>query len=75
MNDGRISLTSDFQFKMYEKSMDVLRRHCDALSQYNKGLFEDLEDGYAMAGRSMTLTVKQMNHLKTLAMELEQKYG
>lgn len=68
---NRISLKDNLQFKMYFEAMKVLRDNLLSLTDYDRRLFQDLEDAHDMFGRSMTVTVKQMNHIKQVAWDFE----
>jgi len=71
MADGRIELTSDLQFRMFATAMNTLNRNKRELSAYDLELYRKLRDGYDFSGRALTITVKQMNHIKQVASELE----
>ncbi len=71
MNNERIKLSDKFQRTMFETAMAVLEENKLELTEYDSKLFRDLADGYAMAGPDMTITRKQMNHIKTVAFDFE----
>lgn len=68
--DGRISLTDNLQFSWFVKAMNTLNHNQRVLSKYDRDLYRKLRDGYDLVGRSMTITRKQMNHIKQVAQEL-----
>lgn len=65
--NGRIKLSDNLQHKWFCDAMRVLRENYDHLSAYDRRLFHDLEEGYKLARRDMTVTRRQMNHIKTSA--------
>lgn len=67
MENNRISLVHKLNRKMFEDAMAVLRENKLSLTQYDSELFQNLEASWEMAGPAMTLTVKQMNHIKMVA--------
>lgn len=69
--EGRITLTDRFQFQLFVKAMNVLNRNKRHLSKYDKDLYRKLRDGYDLVGQSMSITRKQMNHIRQVALELE----
>lgn len=71
MNNGRIELTSNFQFKMFRDAMNTLNRNQRDLSTYDRELYRKLRDGWDFSKRDLTITVKQMNHIRQVASELE----
>lgn len=71
MNDGRIELTSDLQFNMFRTAMNTLNRNQRDLSTYDRELYRKLRDGWDFSKRNLTITVKQMNHIRQVASELE----
>jgi len=71
MNPQRIQLKDRLMRKWFLYAMDVLNHNKDSLSEYDLELFIKLRDGYNFVGDSMTITRKQLNHIKTLAAELE----
>lgn len=71
MTEGRISLKDNFQFGLFVKAMNKLNRNKCILFQYDKDLYRKLRDGYDLVGRSMTITRKQMNHIRQVADEIE----
>lgn len=68
---SRISLNDNLQYKWYLQAMSTLRRNKDSLDSFTKRLFSDLDAAHAMVGRDMQITVKQMNHIKSKAAEIE----
>jgi hypothetical protein len=75
MNDARIKLTSDLQFKWFDAAMKKAAAHRNQLNNYDRKFLIGLEDGFNMVGRELTITVKQMNHLRQMASELEKQHG
>lgn len=71
VENNRISLNVDMQHKWFKESMDVLRANKLNLTDYDARLFQGLEDGYSVAGRSMTMSRKQMEHIKQVAYDFE----
>lgn len=71
MNPARLKLSDHLINKWFVEAMDVLNHHKASLNDYDKELFQKLSDGYNLVGREMTLTRKQMNHIKQRALELE----
>lgn len=69
--DGRITLTDKLQRTWFIHAMNVLNRNKKDLSQYDRDLYRKLRDGYDLVGQSMSITRKQMNHIRQVAMELE----
>jgi len=69
---ARIKLNNRLNKQMFENAMATLRENHRSLTDFDRKLFNDLESGYLMAGDSMTISVKQMNHIKTTAWEFEQ---
>ena len=70
-NDGRVSLESDLQFRWFVTAMNTLNRNKRLLSAYDLELYRKMRDGYDFSGRELTITVKQMNHLKQVAAEID----
>lgn len=70
-NNGRISLKSPLQFKMFKEAMDVLSENKLNLTDYDRRLFQDLEDGLDMFGNDLSLTVKQFNHIRGVAFDFQ----
>lgn len=70
-NNDRIPLSDNLQFSWFDKAMKTLKKHEHQLSQYDRRLFQDLSDGWDFAGREMSITRKQMNHIKQVASEIE----
>lgn len=71
MSEGRITLTDRLQRQWFIKAMNVMNRNKRNLSKYDLDLYRKLRDGYDLVGESMSITRKQMNHIKQVAMELE----
>ena len=71
MDNGRITLTDRLQRQWFIKAMNTLNRNKRLLSKYDGELYRKLRDGYDLVGESMSITRKQMNHIKQVAMELE----
>jgi hypothetical protein len=69
--NGRIKLSDNFQWTMFRDAMNMLNRNKRRLSDYDRELYQKLRDGYDFSGRELTITVKQLNHIKQVAMELE----
>lgn len=70
-DNGRIKLTDRLQRKWFEDAMATLRVNYDRLSDFDRRLYNDLEQAYQMVGTAMTITRKQMNHIKQSAFEYE----
>lgn len=70
-SDRRIDLSDNFQFKLFATAMNTVNRHQRDLNTYDYGFYRKLRDGWDLAGRELTVTVKQLNHLKGIADELE----
>lgn len=70
MTDKRIPLTDNFQFGMFKSAMDTLNQNKSQLSAYDLDIYRKLREGYDFAGRDLTITVKQMNHIKTVAADI-----
>lgn len=76
MNDGRISLRDDLQHTWFTRALNTLGSRRLELNDYDYDLWRKLQDGYEFSGRDLTITVKQMNHIKQVAAELEARsYG
>lgn len=71
MNSARIGLADRLIRNWFLHAMDVLNHYKDSLNDYDKELFQKLSDGYNMVGDSMSITRKQLNHIKQVAAELE----
>lgn len=71
MSTQRIKLSDNFQFSMFRNSMNYLNKRKRELSPYDLELYRKLRDGYDRVGREMTITVRQMNHLRQCHRELE----
>lgn len=69
--ERRISLQSDLQFETFSKSISILGARRNELTPYDLGFYVKIQDGFDLAGRELSLTVKQWNHLRLLAIELE----
>lgn len=72
MADGRLPLSESLIRKQFLAAMSTLRDNKLSLSDYDRKLFSDLDDGYNFAGSDLGVTVKQFNHIRQVAMELEQ---
>lgn len=66
-----IPLHDKFQREQFERAMKTLRENKDSLRDYDRRLFNDLDSAYEMLGLGMSLTVKQLNHIKQVAFEIE----
>lgn len=66
-----ISLTDDFQFKMFDRAMKTLEANIDDLNLAERSFYVDMKTGFDTVGRVMTITVKQLNWLKSIAFDLE----
>lgn len=76
MQEQRITLTDRLQRKWFVDAMNVMNHNKRHLSQYDKDIYRKLRDGYDLVGKSMSITRKQMNHIRQVAMEIEQgKYN
>jgi hypothetical protein len=71
MSDGRIALSDDLQYRWFVQAMNTLNRNKRDLSSYDLELYRKMRDGYDFSKRELTITVKQMNHLKQVAAEIE----
>lgn len=72
MSDNeRIRLTDRLQRRWFIEAMNVLNRNQRHLSQYDRDLYRKLRDGWDLVKDSMTVTRKQMNHIRQVAAELE----
>ena len=71
MVEGRISLADGLQRKWFLEAMTVLTNNRHHLNRYDHDLWQKLSDGWSMVGDSMSLTRKQFNHIRQVAMELE----
>jgi transcriptional antiterminator len=72
LDNSRITLTDRLQRNWFITAMNTLNRNKRRLSKYDGDLYRKLRDGYDLVGESMSITRKQMNHIKQVAMELEQ---
>jgi len=70
-NDARVSLQDNLQHKWFTDALNILFAKRHQLNRYDHDLIVKLNDGYAMVGRELTVTVKQMNHIKGIAAEIE----
>jgi hypothetical protein len=70
-NNGQISLRDKLNRRWFEQAMQTLTNNKGSLSQYDRDLVNKLSDGYAMVGDELTVTTKQMNHIKSVAADLE----
>lgn len=66
-----IPLSDGFQRKQFEQAMKTLRDNYKSLTDYDRRLLNDLESGYQLVGTEMTVTVKQLNHIKQVAFDFE----
>lgn len=69
--DGRISLADRLQHQWFLAAMRTLTQNKNQLNKYDRELWQKLSDGYDLVGQSMSVTRKQMNHIKQVAMEIE----
>lgn len=69
--NGRISLKDNLQFRWFDQAMKTLSENYDHLSEFDRRLYNDLIEGFRLAGRDMTITRRQMNHIKTSAASYE----
>lgn len=69
--NNRINLKDRLQFKMFTDAMNVLRDNKLSLRDYDAKLFQDLEDGLDMFGNDLKPTVKQFNHIRMVAFDIE----
>lgn len=72
MNENRITLSDRLQLSWFVKAMNTLNRNKKDLSKYDKELYRKLRDGFDLVGKSMSITRKQMNYIRQVAMEIEQ---
>ena len=72
MANGRLMMCEPLIHEQFILAMDTLRDHQTSLNDYDRGLFQDMHDGYEFAGVDFGVTVRQFNHLRQVAMELEQ---
>jgi hypothetical protein len=56
---------------MFRDAMNTLNRNQRDLSTYDRELYRKLRDGWDFSKRALTVTVKQMNHIRQVAAELE----
>lgn len=76
MTEHRIPLSDDLQFRWFATAMNILNPQKLLLSEYDLAFYRKLRDGYNCSKREMTLTVKQMNHLRQVAAEIKEgTYG
>ena len=71
MDDRRISLKDRLQRKWFLAALDTLSANRNQLSDYDRELWRKLQDGWDMFKESMTVTRKQFNHIRQVAMELD----
>ena len=64
---SRISLSDNFQFKMFAEAMNTWNHNRELLTPYDREFYTKMRDGWNWSKRDLTLTVKQMNHLTTVA--------
>jgi transcriptional antiterminator len=72
VDDSRITLTDRLQRRWFIEAMNKMNRNKSQLSKYDLDLYRKLRDGYDLVGQSMSITRKQMNHIRQVAMELDQ---
>lgn len=70
-DDHRVSLTDNLQRSWFIKAMNNMNRNKRQLSKYDLDLYRKLRDGYDLVGESMTITRRQMEHIKQVSRELE----
>jgi uncharacterized protein (UPF0335 family) len=70
--DGRITLTDRLQRRWFIEAMNKMNQNKQHLSQYDRDLYRKLRDGYDLVKESLSITRKQMNHIRQVAAELEQ---
>lgn len=71
MNPQRIPLSDRLIHEWFCAAMDTLNANLSQLNEYDRNLFQKLKDGYNMVGQDLTITRKQLNHIKGVAIELE----
>ena len=71
MTNGLISLSDDLQFKWFRAAMKTMAANFSELSEYDRDLFDKLSDGFTLAERDLTLTVKQMNYIRAIEAQLD----
>lgn len=69
VNNERISLKADLNYKWFTEAMNTLRENQLQLTEYDAKLFRDLEDGLDMFGRDLKPTRKQFNHIRQVAFD------
>lgn len=70
-DSGRIELSDFLQNKWFCQAMAVMSQAEANLSEYDRGLFQDLRGAYQLSGRDLTITLKQMNHIRLVASEIK----
>jgi transcriptional antiterminator len=76
MNPERLTLSDRLIFKWFDSAMQTLSDNQRHLNAYDLELYTKLADGFKLVGREMSLTRKQMNHIKQVAAELQEgKYA
>lgn len=68
--EGRIDLSSDLQWKAFAEAMLSLQRREKDLTPYELQVFRDLRDAVQMFGRDVRPTVKQVNFIRQVAVDL-----
>jgi hypothetical protein len=70
LGNAKISLAEDFQYKIFCERMTKITRHQSRLSNFDCRFFDDIQNKYDSAGRSLQLTRKQMNYLGEIVASL-----
>lgn len=68
---GWIPLSDPLTNKWFLAAMDTLNVHVESLTNFDRELFQKLKDGYNLVGPEMSISRKQLNHIKGVAAELE----
>ena len=71
MENRRIDLKHRLNRESFLRIMQTLAEHKLLLTEYDSRLFRKLQDAWDTVGSDMTLTVKQYNHIKLVAFDLE----
>lgn len=71
MERARIRLDNRLNKKMFEDALSTCDKRKHELNDFDYDFVTKLNDGYLLAGDSMTVSVKQMNYLKQIAIGLE----
>ena len=75
MTTTRIKLEG-IQRKWFDKAMETIGKNLHNVSNFDNRLYRDLKDAHDMFGYDMEITVKQIEHIKMVAMEIETgRYG